>query len=271
MTSMHDPWSFERLQKRYRLKAELEAVTGLRVGAGKRFDAAATDQPVLRDALGQPYIPGSSLKGCLRSGLEAPLRSLGLKDLWACDLFQEPCIGPSEEKSRQQKEIPLADILAGICTACSLFGSPHLAGRIFVHDLPRISGSAPEVRDGVGIDRDLGTARDKIKYDVEVVPAGSCFELEMVFENVDEMRLALTLQALEMLHQGDILLGGLTTRGLGRVQLKSRRLESTDAKRLLSGQGYEELDYHQTRRHGEALLLAFIDSPQRGEPCTNNV
>jgi CRISPR-associated RAMP protein (TIGR02581 family) len=261
MTAIPQPFTFEKLRVRYRLRAELVAVSGLRVGAGKSFDAAATDQPVIRDALGRPYIPGSSLKGALRSGLESILRGLGHKDLQACELFEKGrrCVGDPDDDDkgrggRRRESITLADVVKGCCTACSLFGSPLLAGRVFVHDLPLLSGSSTELRDGVGIHRDLGTAQPSIKYDVEVVPTGTRFQLEMVLENVDPDRLALLLQTVELLHQGEILLGGLTTRGLGKVTLEKRSLEQTDAKLLLAGKGFKELDYpDQLKKAGERL------------------
>lgn len=267
MTALPQPFSFERLHNRYRLKAILVAVTGLRVGAGKSFDAAATDQPVLRDALGRPYIPGSSLKGVLRSGLESILRGLGRDDPWACDLFDKDkrCVGnPEEDKTGTQKKrtIPLEEVLEKCCTACSLFGSPFLAGRVFLHDLPLLSRPSTEVRDGVGIHRDLGTAQPGIKYDVEVVPTGSRFQLEMVLENVDPDRLALVLLTLDLLDQGEILLGGLTTRGLGKVKLEEPSLERTDARRLLARQGFETLNYSDNLHDaGERIGKLLAEAP----------
>src|SRR2546426_10745938 len=45
--------------------------TGLHVGAGKgSLEIGSSDNPVIKDAFGRPYIPGSSLRGRLRSLLE---------------------------------------------------------------------------------------------------------------------------------------------------------------------------------------------------------
>lgn len=51
------------------IKGELETVTGLHIGAGGAYSAiGAADSPVVRDIInGSPMIPGSSLKGKLRS------------------------------------------------------------------------------------------------------------------------------------------------------------------------------------------------------------
>lgn len=231
------PWSLQRLHLRYRIEAELEALTGLRVGAGKQSDAAATDQPVIRDAMGRPFLPGSSIKGALRSGLESVLRTGLSPNLKACDLFADPCID-TKRSGGQRSELDFEEVLKKSCTACLLFGSPSIAGRMFVRDaaLDEKKFFRTEFRDGVGIDRELGTARQKIKYDTEVVPVGSVFKLEIRIDNVDDLHLALVLLAVDLLHRGDIRLGGMTTRGLGRVALRKPTLEKSTTEQLLLGE-----------------------------------
>ena len=53
------------------LEGELHCETGLHVGAGKgSLEIGGSDNPVVKDAFGRPYVPGSSLRGKLRSLLE---------------------------------------------------------------------------------------------------------------------------------------------------------------------------------------------------------
>src|SRR5678809_1802970 len=53
------------------LAGELHCETGLHIGAGKgSLEIGGADNPVVKDAFGLPYIPGSSLRGRLRSLLE---------------------------------------------------------------------------------------------------------------------------------------------------------------------------------------------------------
>src|SRR5260370_13611602 len=53
------------------LEGELHCEPGLHVGAGKgSLEIGSSDNPVIKDAFGRPYIPGSSLRGRLRSLLE---------------------------------------------------------------------------------------------------------------------------------------------------------------------------------------------------------
>ena len=53
------------------LDGEMTCETGLHIGAGKgSLDLGGADNPVVKDAFGRPYVPGSSLRGKLRSLLE---------------------------------------------------------------------------------------------------------------------------------------------------------------------------------------------------------
>src|SRR6266487_2674328 len=53
------------------LEGEMHCQTGLHVGAGKgSLEIGGSDNPVVKDAFGRPYVPGSSLRGKIRSLLE---------------------------------------------------------------------------------------------------------------------------------------------------------------------------------------------------------
>ncbi len=53
------------------LSGDLHCETGLHIGAGKgSLEIGGADNPVVKDAFGLPYIPGSSLRGKIRSLLE---------------------------------------------------------------------------------------------------------------------------------------------------------------------------------------------------------
>ncbi len=272
MSSLPDPTSFEALNQRYRITARIVTITALRVGAGKAQDPEATDLPILRDARGRPFLPGSSVKGALRSGLERVLRGLGRRDFRACNVLDDHarCTAQLEERAKRKRgSVTLAEVRSAVCTTCGLFGSPLLGGRFFVHDLPLSDGerSRTEVRDCVGINRDLRVAHPTAKYDIEAVPPGTAFTLEILLENADEVQLALTLQTLNMLNQGQIQLGGVTSRGLGRVRLEpsNSKLQQIDAQALLLGQGFTDCPWEQAMEKSIETLtavLAVADSEQ---------
>ncbi|MCM8825814.1 MAG: type III-A CRISPR-associated RAMP protein Csm3, partial [Candidatus Omnitrophica bacterium] len=53
------------------IKAAIKVETGLRIGGSSTgVKIGGVDQPVISDPFGKPYIPGSSLKGKLRSLIE---------------------------------------------------------------------------------------------------------------------------------------------------------------------------------------------------------
>ena len=87
--------------------------------------------------------------------------------------------------------------------------------------------SVVQVRDGVVIDRDSQTAVNGLKYDYEVVPPDSQFELCIDLENSTDQDMALLGVALFEWHAGSSI-GGFTSRGLGRFHLESIRLAGVD-------------------------------------------
>src|SRR5574340_507534 len=69
--SAHTTQTELRLLGKLILEGELHCETGLQVGAGKgSLEIGGSDNPVVKDAFGLPYIPGSTLRGKLRSLLE---------------------------------------------------------------------------------------------------------------------------------------------------------------------------------------------------------
>src|SRR6266567_2521069 len=64
------------------VEGDIACQTGLHIGAGKgSLEIGGADNLVVKDAFGLPYIPGSSLRGKLRSLLENSLGVTGPADL----------------------------------------------------------------------------------------------------------------------------------------------------------------------------------------------
>jgi CRISPR-associated RAMP protein (TIGR02581 family) len=91
-----------------------------------------------------------------------------------------------------------------------------------------------EVRDGVGIDRDLGSAKTGIKYDFETVPAGAKFRITIVVENAEEWEAGLLLLALKAIEKGELPIGGKTTRGPGWGELVELNVQYVGKDTLLA-------------------------------------
>ena len=227
-----------RLQQKNRLTASLVFDTAWRIGSGKEGETM-NDLGVVMDPKGQPVLPGSSLKGKLRSTCETLSHALGLS---ACMLNHEvsgvKCTSDvnyyRSVRDDYQKALQkgLEDRLQWIddntCDVCKLFGSPVQAGRLWVSDgALQEWASVVQVRDGVVIDRDSQTAVNHLKYDYEVVPPDSRFELCIDLENPTDRDMALLGAALFEWHAGSSI-GGFTSRGLGRFHLECIKLAGVD-------------------------------------------
>lgn len=238
---------FARFQNRTWIYATLEMQTALAVGSRLSLDPVGTDMPVMKDAHGKPFIPGSSIKGVVRFQAERMLRTVDRRPiLWACDPFSAPCVSSKtkeqlwEECKKEEKcddERFTQRIFEKSCTACRLFGSPWMAGRIAFKDAFLINEKElsvmTQIRDGVGIDRDLGAARSGVKYDFETVVPGAQFHIEIVAENLEDWELGFLLTVLQMWKEGSIAIGGKSTRGPGWGVLKEIRIRQVNSDNLL--------------------------------------
>jgi CRISPR-associated RAMP protein (TIGR02581 family) len=214
----------------------------------------------MADYNGKPFIPGSSLKGAMRSTVERIGQVLGRTGKFtSCLLFEEnsqiQCITSNESLKSQyegmreqgESEEKLVEFLLGdgtsahtphLCDTCKVFGSPYYASKVRITDAHLVDGHDPVVRDGVGIDRDTETAAENIKFDFEVVPPGAKFRFEMVLEDPDGKDLGLVCLALREMELEGIRLGGIKSRGLGKVQLQLdehvTKVDFTDPNKLLT-------------------------------------
>jgi len=179
---------------RWIVTADLELKTAAHLG-GSGY--GPVDMVVIRDSLDRsPLLPGTSLAGALRGHLSDVLSGYY-----------------SEEH---------ADI-------ANLFGAPRISDEggqsplIVFDSLGEFPTGIPiEIRDGVAIDPKTGTAGSHLKYDIEVLPAGTVFpiRLELLIDcSLKESRLLnLFATALEGLSRGGISLGARRSRGFGAVE-----------------------------------------------------
>lgn len=210
---------------KYIIKANLRCETGLHIGGtDEGFEIGGIDNPVIKDPItGYPYIPGSSLKGKMRSLLE-----------WA-------------EKRVQFGKDNLVGKLCdcGQCDVCIIFGSSAATStkeptRLTVRDSFPKKETISEWKNNLGenlyteiktenaIDRLTSAANPR---SMERVPAGSVFEVEMLFDlykDDDLPKLKKVFESMMLLE--DSSLGGGGSRGSGKVvfediEVKKRSLE----------------------------------------------
>ncbi|QNU24354.1 type III CRISPR-associated RAMP protein Csx7 [Geobacillus zalihae] len=253
MSNVHDKFIIE---------GTLELLSGLHIGAGRM--TVDTDAAVVKDANDNPYIPGSSLKGVLRT-LSERFHHLVLppEGTPVCFLADDDCNKKEEVrkqierymKEKRENEIE-ALIAQKVCPVCQLYGSQFRASKLIVCDSflqGKDEGKGKKlttVRHSVAIDRDTGAAKDGAKYDYEVVHKGLQFSFRIEGEQLNKQDERLLWIALLQLASGRVHLGGKVSRGLGRVQLKDIRLYTYN---LSCGEGRK------------AYLQFLLDSKHRTE------
>jgi CRISPR-associated protein Csm3 len=236
--SAHTPQTELKLIGKLILEGELSCATGLHVGAGKgSLEIGGSDNPVVKDAFGRPYVPGSSLRGKIRSLLE---QSSGMA-VPAELVFLSRRKG--QEVRIHQSDRPDDDI-------CLLFGrspgrmervqgetletSQATPARLSVFDAPldpesitpqmreNLDDELTEVKSENAIDRITSQANPRT---LERVPAGARFRTRFVMDVLCQEDAPLFLRLLEgMRLLEDDALGGGGSRGSGRVGFANLRL-----------------------------------------------
>lgn len=215
-------------EQRYLFTGQLTLKTALHIGGGDTA-LGATDNPVVRRADGQPFIPGSSFKGAFRSTVEKLAATVGVR---SCGLDgTQDCVGVQGQKQKEfNEERRAADwdearlldqLRTRQCETCWLFGSPYVASRILFSDLYLAPGEEEIIqrRDGVAIDRDSERAVERLLYNYEVVPPTLKFTFDILLDNPQGNDLALTCLGLSEYLSGFGGLGGKRSRGLGNCQI----------------------------------------------------
>ncbi|HCU38304.1 MAG TPA: CRISPR-associated RAMP protein [Armatimonadetes bacterium] len=252
MTAHDDQaYTFETLRSQVSITGRLVSKTAFRIGTGRDIDAHTPDLPIAKDAFGQPFIPGSSMKGAVRSAVEAVVRAMkpGAPMEVACLCTGKPddsCVPPALRKELVKQaatDQELAKLLRDhMCPVCCVFGSPWFAGKLRFRDLmlltPPDRGPTSEMRDSVAIDRDTGTASSGQLFSYEVAPAGLAFDFHASLDNPSDTELGMALIGIKLLEQGDIRIGGGTSRGLGSCALEGTCVSTVEPAELDSLVGY---------------------------------
>jgi CRISPR-associated RAMP protein (TIGR02581 family) len=204
-----------------------------------------------RNGKQEVYLPGSSLKGTLRSHAERIARSLNMAA--ACNPFADTerpdafCGLCFDARKKAKEDLNNTEVYTDSCPICRLFGSTWYAGRLATEDAYAIGGSPKlQQRDGVGIDRFTGGAAQGVKFDLEVVTEGT-FATRLHLRNFELWQLGLLGFVLADLADGLIRVGAAKSRGLGRVRGKVEKVrldflgltapQPTDGQLKLAGVG----------------------------------
>jgi CRISPR-associated protein Csm3 len=241
---------------KYILSGHIVCVTGLHIGGSTEgIEIGGVDNPVIKDPLTEyPYIPGSALKGKLRSLLEWSLGKV----------------------AKHPKHDGYTAHFCGECDACVIFGPASdetdvrvKAGptRLTVRDsfpMPETitkwvewlgEGVYTEVKTENAIDRVTSEANPR---PMERVPAGSAFQFEMIFDvyRDDDYKLLKSLfTAMRLLENSA--LGGSGSRGHGQVRFENLGLEWRPVAYYRSGKEEDKKPVELPDRTVEGIIQGF--------------
>jgi len=230
-----------RLERIELLTGTIELLSGLRIGASEgEIRIGGVDNQVIRNAhdRGRPYIPGSSIKGKVRSLLEwrsGAVRSepLGIHDMSESrplvrSILQLFGVGGGDQLSDAEAQDLGPSRLA--------FWDAQLS-REWVERVERENLLLTEVKTENRIDRIRGVAKDPRQ--TERVPAGARFDFRLSVKvlNVDAdgggaLRHVL-YQGLRLLEMDS--LGGSGSRGYGKLKLRNLALDGVDVQADFDG------------------------------------
>ncbi len=212
--------------KKIFIRGTIETITGLHISSyNEIFSMGILDYTIIRDPITQqPFIPGSTIKGKLRSLLEL-CRDTEAND--GTDVLHTLFGTSSKQAKKNNTRIIFRD-------ACLTDESLNLS-------MPYTDLPFTEIKKESYVDRTTGYAKPTI---VERIPAGLFFKLEIIlniFENDQENDFMDTLFLSLNLLQDDYL-GGRGTRGYGAVKLHIDSITEKDKKSYISGK--EETPYN---------------------------
>jgi CRISPR/Cas system CSM-associated protein Csm3 (group 7 of RAMP superfamily) len=184
-------------------------------------------------------LPGSSVRGVLRSQAERIARTLATHAAWQApsheQYFLEHCPAGDPNNSRRA-EAPLANSdclltangVSGEEIVCpvqldladQLFGSVRMGSRLIVEDGRLANRPELKAMDFLAIDRFTGGGRESAKFDALVLwkPA---FQVRLRLDNPAAWELGWLLLTLRDLHDGLTTLGFGAAKGFGRVEISS--------------------------------------------------
>jgi len=231
---------------KYIIKADIRLLTALHIGGTEEgYEIGGVDNPVIKDKMtGVPYIPGSSLKGKMRSLLE-----------WAenqVKIEKNQKTGKWEGKVSQNHAHRIG-IVFGI--AAEHHKGENLPGptRLTVRDAyPKKDDSHDQIKEwerfmGEKIFTEVKTENfiDRLTSaanprSMERVPAGSVFSAEFIYDIYcpeDISRLKVLFEGMMLLE--DSALGGSGSRGSGRISFENIVIEARDKSYYVGGEKIE--------------------------------
>ena len=236
--SQHTAQTQLQLAGKLILSGDLHCETGLHIGAGKgSLEIGGADNPVVKDAFGLPYIPGSSLRGRIRSllenalGMNAPAELVYLSKRRGQEVRihqsdrpdDEICLLFGRNPGRMERvDGEALEARTASPARLAIYDAPLDTDSITAQMRENLDDEITEVKSENAIDRITAQANPRT---LERVPAGARFRVRMVLDvlcDEDKALAARVLEGLRLLE--DDALGGGGSRGSGRVRFANLTL-----------------------------------------------
>ncbi|WP_295408547.1 type III-A CRISPR-associated RAMP protein Csm3 [uncultured Thiocystis sp.] len=219
----------------HKLVGQIELVSGLHIGGGSaEMHIGGTDNPVIKNPVTlQPYIPGSSLKGKMRSLLEWHAGLVGLTDGSPLGFRDIPKLTPDQQRTGKTilklfggapEGTPDEALIREIGPTRLAFWDCNL-DPVWVAEMDDRNLLLTENKTENMIDRIQGVA--KHPRNTERVPAGARFAFQLTIKVHDgEDLLDELLTGLKLLELTG--LGGSVSRGYGKLRFTGLNLAGED-------------------------------------------
>lgn len=217
--------SENKLCKSFWLRGVLCTKSPMLIGNGQQEN---TDNDLLLDGDRIPFIPGTSLAGVIRNGI------------------------------REAEGLPKSAL-------AQLFGddtAQHRQSMVIFHDAPLKNKARISIRNGIELNEDTKTAKNKSKYDFEVLDPGAEFEFRMEILIREKFAALPFLQFvsnfLSFAEEGNLRIGTRTTRGYGQLLLKNVCFRNLELKTAADMQAY--LDFRWENMTGTKTELLPVST-----------
>jgi CRISPR-associated protein Csm3 len=228
-----------KLSRFVKINADLVLASGLHIGTGDtEIHIGGIDNSVIKHPHTlEPYIPGSSLKGKMRSLLEWYEGVVGFSDGNPIGISHLGKIEDPVVRSRAEAIIRLFGISGGDSPDDAMMAKIGFTRLSFwdcamntkwVEERKELGQFLTEAKSENTIDRISGTAKNPRQ--TERVPAGAVFNFQLTLKQLEgdaEDLLNTVLIALKLLEYDS--LGGSGSRGYGKVMFENLRLDGVDA------------------------------------------
>jgi CRISPR-associated protein Csm3 len=237
------------LDKYVGITGTIHCLSGVRIGGNNNvIEIGTIDNPIIRNPItNHPYLPGSSLKGKMRSSLELTLRQ-GAPPAISLPL-------PHLETRQRDGKDEIAPCACGRCVVCKLFGlsdnkTNFEPTRLLFRDCSLTTASVEtlinaaresgvffaEIKPGIRMNRATNSVAKGAFFNFERVPEGIEFNFELVlrlYGNLDSQEarndyrkvVAVGLQLLE--REG---IGGKISAGYGKIDFRDLKWDGEDFK-----------------------------------------